>query len=203
MTRLSSIFGATLLAFAISAGVSGCSSLSSSEAEVWSPSSIEDALAIAKENGLKWETKVLGDGVITSGEFEDTFDRYMSCAGQLGYVFEPKYLDPVDGQLWRSIGTYEGVGPEPVEKEQICEKRLGLIEGPYVMTTPKHMDPKLLSAFTSCLESKGIEAKGTEKNFNDFAGDDRSHYFEGPYVDCLAESMANVFPDVIGYGVGQ
>ncbi|MBX3068241.1 MAG: hypothetical protein KF844_06315 [Cryobacterium sp.] len=186
---------------ALAFSVTGCSASQSSESEVWLPSSVSEALQIAKDHDLKFETSVLQDGVISSNEFEKAFDQYMDCAGELGYVFEPKYLDPVEGQLWRSIGTYEGAGEEPINAEQECENRLSLIEAPYVLTTPKRMDPKLLSAFEECLTVKGISFTGNEVNFNDFAENDQSTSLGGSKFGCLQESMSKVFPDVVGYGI--
>jgi hypothetical protein len=203
MIRLISAASTLVLAALVTSGCSATSAYSSA-GTVWDPSTVADALVIAKAQHFSWEVGVLQDGRITAAEYEQAFGRFMDCASKLGYVFkEPKYLDPVEGQLWRSVGTYEGPGKAPSAREQACENRLGLIQDPYVLTTPKRMDPKLLAAFEVCLDGKGVHYKSTDTNFNDFAGNHNSAYTSGPYMDCLDSSMKQVFPNVTAYGVGR
>jgi hypothetical protein len=203
INRLTSAASILMLAALVTSGCSATPA-SSSTGTVWDPSTVAAALVIAKAQHFSWEVGVLQDGRITAAEYEETFDRFTDCASKLGYVFkEPKYLDPVEGQVWRSVGTYEGPGKAPSAREQTCENRLGLIQDPYVLTTPKRMDPKLLAAFEVCLDGKGIRFKSTATNFNDFAGKNNSAYLSGPYIDCLDSSMKQVFPNVTAFGVGH
>jgi hypothetical protein len=186
-------------------GIAGCASSDAPEGSVWTPSSISEARLIAEENGLEWEIDVLRDGRISASEYEEGYDRYMKCNRDLGYVFDkPKYLDPIEGQVWRSIGAYEGVGEAPEPDMVACENRLSVIETPYVLTTPKRMDPKLLARFRECLDEAGIAYGGNELNYNDFTEDLSDQEFgSGPEWNCLVESTRETFPDVIAFGVGR
>jgi hypothetical protein len=86
--------GATLSIVGCSSGVQ--------QGGVWNPAGVDEALTIAKANDLKWEIGILNDGNISATEYEEGYDRFMSCVKKLGYVFDkPKYLDPISGQMWR------------------------------------------------------------------------------------------------------
>ena len=169
--------------------------------------SIASSLETAREKGYEWEVSVLEDGTISAGEYEQAYDRYMDCQVALGYVFDkPKYLDPVEGQRWQALSEYRGAGDAPLDKMAECDSRIFLIEDPYVVTTPKVMDPQLMAKLRSCLDEKGIPYRGDEVNFNDFTsglGDDAYRDSDSPYTSCLLDSAFELFPDLISVGYGR
>lgn len=169
------------------------------------PATVTAALDTAISVGFEWEVGVLEDGVITADEYEEAYDRFMKCVSDLGYVFDgDRYLDPVDGQQWHVMGTYLGPGEAPEEDMRACDDRLSLIETPYVITTPKRMDPRLLTRFKQCLDKAGLAYSNNEVNYNDFTEDLSDMEFAyGPYFDCLAESVEDIYPNVVGVGVGR
>ena len=169
------------------------------------PATIAAALADAKAAGLKWEVGVLEDGKITPAENEAAADRFAKCIEKLGYVMdEPKYLDPVNEQQWRVMATYKGAGKAPDDKMNACSDRWSIIETPFVLSTPRRMDPRLLARYRQCLDQEKLPYKGDETSYNDFTKDLNDHDFAyGPYFDCLTVSMKDVFPNVVGVGVGR
>jgi hypothetical protein len=195
--------------------LSGCGGSSASGNDVSSDDaalplvfSVSEALAVAKAHGLDWEVGVLQDGTITAGEYEDAYDRYMQCEYDLGYVpGVPKYLDPVSGTRWVSLEPYRG--PEDPDEMAVimyrkCTAPRGLIEDPYLATTPQRMDARLLARFKECLDSKGISYEGDEVNYNEFTdGLSDAEFASGPHFDCLVEAKRDVYPDAIGISVSR
>jgi hypothetical protein len=169
------------------------------------PQTVAAALATAQSQGFKWEVSILKDGTITSDEYEQAYDRYLQCAANLGYVVDhPKYLDPVNGLQWESVSTYRGTGKAPDAKVRDCENRLGLIETPYVLLTPKRMDPRLLVGFRKCLDDNHLPYTGKEVNYNEFvANRPAAEFGHGPYMDCLFKTVYALFPDAIGVSVSR
>jgi hypothetical protein len=169
------------------------------------PQTVAEALDTAKASGLKWEISVLEDGKITPAENEEAADHFATCVEKLGYVLdEPKYLDPVNGQQWRVMATYQGGGKAPESKMRDCSDRWSVIETPYVMTTSKKMDPRLLARFKQCLDEQNLPYTGNETNYNEFTKDLSDQEFAyGPYFDCLSTSADDVFPDLPGVSVGR
>jgi hypothetical protein len=191
------------------AGLTGCTSGAQTEepGAGASVASVSDALEVAQDRGFDWEVSITDDGEISPSDYEQAYDRYMQCQNDLGYVFDkPKYLDPVEGQRWQALSIYRGLGNAPMDDIALCEERISLIETPFVLSTPKRMDPQLLGKFRECLDEKGVVYTGEEDNFNDFTtelGDDEYQSDTSPYGACLLESAFALFPDLISVGFGR
>jgi len=185
--------------------LSGCASSNSEDGTFGIPRDASEALKIANANGFDWEVGVLEDGIVSSSEYEEAYDRFIECAVSLGYVFDqPKYMDPVEGLVWRSLGAYEGVGEAPEEEEMACENRREIIEAPYALNNPKRMDPRLLAGFQQCLDKNGIAYEGTEVSYNDFTKDlSEEEFMSGPRMTCLQETAVELFPDLLAVSVSR
>lgn len=189
--------------------LSGCVGASSQPDEFLPlTSNVSEALEAAESHGLDWEAGVLKDGTITATEYEDAYDRFRQCLFDLGYTPGiPKYLDPVSGTQWRSLDRYEG-SEDPDEMALVMDKKcvgpLTLIETPYLAGTPQRMDARVLARFRECLDAHDLPYEGNEVNYNEFTEELSDHDFAyGPHFDCLVESVKDVYPDVIGVGVGR
>ena len=184
--------------------VAACST-SPSDAYSYAPTTVNEALNTARSVGFEWEIGILEDGIITAEEYEEAYSLFMKCVSDLSYVFNnERYLDPVNGQQWHINGTYRGPGEAPEGKMRRCDERLSLVETPYVVTTPKRMDGRLLARFQQCLDGAGLAYSGKEVNYNEFTEHLSDMEFGyGPYFDCLSESVEDIYPHVVGVSVGR
>lgn|GEM_PF-5104812 len=170
---------------------------------------VAEALEVAQDRGFDWEVGILDDGVISAGEYEQAYDRYMKCQEDLDYVFtRPKVLDPVSGLQWQAMAEWRGTGePALLDPGNECDTRFFLIEPPYLQTNEHRMDPALREAFMTCLDANGIAYTGDERNFDDFTrslddaalGDAR----DGTHVSCLLETVNELFPEVLWVSYGR
>ncbi len=191
--------------------LSGCSaSATEGDSAPQTVTTVPEALSVAQQRGLDWEAGVLEDGVISAGEYEQTYDRYMRCQEDLDYVFtKPKVLDPVSGLQWQAIAEWQGTGePGLLDPNNPCDSRFYLIETPYLASTPHRMDPVLREGFVVCLDENNLPYRGDEVSFEEFTAslsdaelvDGES---TGTYVSCLLDTVKQLFPEVLWVSYGR
>lgn len=171
---------------------------------------VAEARIVAEERGYSWESSILQDDVITAGEYEQAYDRFMKCQEDLGWVFDrPKFLSPVNGLQWQALAIdWRGTGDPPTaDLEDRCEVPFFLLEFAYLHTTAHRMDPALRSAFVACLDEHGLEHRGDETNFNEFTSHlSDAEYLadsEGTYQYCLTEEAVGMYPELLWISLGR
>ena len=93
-----------------------------------------------------------------------------------------------------------------MEDMAACDERIFLVETPFVLTTPKRMDPQLLAKFRECLDANGVTYSGDEVNFNEFTAELSDSEFrngDSSLSTCLVDSAFELYPDLISVGVGR
>jgi hypothetical protein len=140
----------------------------------------------------------LDDGVVTDNEYREAIDGFVSCMRDAGYPVTDPVVSPIDGLTL--LYDMNPSGPPEVwnEKVEECDSSfVSMIEPTYVESRDQVMEPSLRSATARCLNDKGVELSGNERNVKDFSdsADDPGNIV----MQCVSTSLRQLFPEYPTY----
>lgn|GEM_PF-3775646 len=168
----------------------------------------DDILAHARAAGADRQVAVLEGGGV-SAETIWTFEAGLDeCYRAQGVWVDESVVSPVDGWSLVRDSSYDGLDVENdtvlIDALNACadEWDISFLQLAYEVTHGDVMAEPLLRWMRECLTDAGLEVTGAERSAADFArGDVAEGGRAGVARTCLAEGVAELYPDLPSYTV--
>lgn len=178
------VVGALVITLALSAG---CTS-AAGNASRGTP-------AVDAEKAQAW---ALSDGVVTEAEYRTAIERFISCVRDAGYEVTDPVLSPIDRLTLLYDLTANGDRERWNKRIEYCnDTEVSYIEPRYVEAREQVMEPSLRAASAECLNHRGFELTGNERNVRDFVK--ATNGSTATVMECVTPALQRLFPNVPGF----
>jgi hypothetical protein len=167
------------------------------------PMSYDEVVSRARAAGQHRALELLEAGEVTAEAVRRYEDDRDDCLRALGVTIGERMISPIDG--WSTIRdlSYEGLDIQYDEELRAavtaCDEEwpTGLLQIAYEFTHEEVMAEPLMRAVRSCMQARGLEVSGTERNARDLmAGEEPAGGRQGALRACVSDEVTRLYPEL-------
>ncbi len=142
--------------------------------------------------------EVLSDGSLSDDEVDAMFAGFRECMGSAGQEVVRPTRSPIDGRTWLyDIGNLDELDASDSEANYQCVTRFSMDAA--IAQAPGRMDEPLRASIELCLEQRGIDVSGRDRDLRSLTQRVGSRGADDLRT-CIHAGMAELHP-TLGYGL--